>query len=207
MDKIARREAASAGRSWRGFWKTAVVFGLSLATAATVATGAIFTDSAAVGANTFSTGTIDISTSPTTALVTYSGMAPGDQTTQSLTVSNAGSLALRYAISSTATNTDAKGLKDQLQLTIKTVDVTTPATPCDNFDGTQLYTGDSDSTAGKLVGDSTQGAQTGDRTLSASVNESLCFRVALPSTTGNAFQNATTTVTFTFDAEQTANNA
>lgn len=155
----------SAGRF--GLVKAAVAFALSLGTVATVVTGAVFSDSQAVGANTFSTGTVDISTSPTTALVTFSGMAPGDQTTQSLTVSNAGSLALRYAISSTATNTDAKALKDQLELTIKTVDVTTPASPCDNFDGTQLYAGDTDSTAGKLVGDSAQGAQAGDRTLNA----------------------------------------
>lgn len=168
---------------------------------------AVFTDSAAVGANSFTTGTVDISTSPTSALVTFSGMAPGDTTTQSLSVSNAGTLQLRYALSATATNTDAKALKDQLVLTIKTIDVTTPAAPCDNFDGTQLYTGDADSTAGKLVGDSLQGAQTGDRTLAASASETLCFRVSLPSASGNTFQNATTTATFTFDAEQVANNA
>ena len=40
---------------------------------------AVFTDSAAVGSNSFTTGTVDISTSPTSALVTYSGMAPGDK--------------------------------------------------------------------------------------------------------------------------------
>jgi hypothetical protein len=171
-----------------------------------LSTSALFTDSASIGANAFTTGTIDISTSPTSALVTYSGMAPGDATTQSLTVSNAGSLELRYAVSGSATNADSKGLKDQLVLTIKTIDVTTPGTPCDNFDGTQLYTGDMDSTDGKLVGDATTGAQSGDRSLAASASETLCFRVSLPSSTGNAFQNATTTATFTFDAEQTANN-
>lgn len=190
-----------------GLLKSGLAFGLSLATVAVVVTGAIFTDSASVGSNTFSTGTVDITTSPTTALISFSGMAPGDTTTQSLSVSNAGTLALRYAVSSTATNTDAKALKDQLTLTLKTIDVTTPATPCNEFDGTQLYTGDVDSTAGKLVGDSAQGSQAGDRALSASTSETLCFRVTLPSTTGNTFQNATTTATFTFDAEQTANNA
>ncbi|MBI1886014.1 MAG: hypothetical protein HYS09_06855 [Chloroflexi bacterium] len=167
---------------------------------------ALFTDTASVPSNTFSTGTVDIATAPTSALVTFSSMAPGDTTTQSLVASNAGTLALRYAISGSATNADAKGLKDQLVLTIKTIDVTTPGTPCDNFDGTQLYTGDVDSTAGKLVGDNTTGAQAGDRALSASASETLCFRVELPTGTGNAFQNATTTATFTFDAEQTANN-
>lgn len=169
-------------------------------------TRAIFTDTASIGSNTFSTGTVDISTSPTSAIVTYSAMAPGDLTTQSLTVTNAGTLQLRYAISGSATNADAKALKDQLTLTIKTIDVTTPASPCDNFDGTQLYTGDVDSTAGKLVGDSTQGSHTGDRTLAAAANETLCFRVQLPSATGNTYQNASSTATFTFDAEQTSSN-
>lgn len=167
---------------------------------------AVFTDTASVGSNTFTTGTVDISTSPASALVTYSNMAPGDTVTNSLVVTSAGSLDLRYAISSSATNADAKGLKDQLTLTIKTIDVTTPATPCDNFDGTQLYTGDLDGTTGKLVGDNAQGAQAGDRPLAASASETLCFRVNLPLSTGNSFQNATTTATFTFDAEQTKNN-
>jgi len=37
-------------------------------------------------------------------------------------------------------------------------------------------------------------------------NEVLCFRFTLPIGTGNALQNQSTTATFTFDAEQTANN-
>lgn len=155
--------------------------------------------------NTFSTGTIDISTSPTSALVTYYDMAPGDKTTQSLVVRNADSLGLRYAVIGTAINADSKGLKDQLTLTIKTIDVST--SPCDNFDGAQLYSGDVDSTDGKLVGDSTAGSQIGDRTLAASGSETLCFRMELPSPSGNTYQNASSTATFSFNAEQTANNA
>jgi hypothetical protein len=34
----------------------------------------------------------------------------------------------------------------------------------------------------------------------------LCFRVSLPLTTGNALQGITSAASFTFDAEQTANN-
>ena len=82
----------------------------------------------------------------------------------------------------------------------------TPVTPCDNFDGTQLYTGDLDSTAGKLFGDNTQGAQVGDRSLAVGASEILCFRVSLALSAPNSIQNAATTATFTFDAEQTANN-
>jgi predicted ribosomally synthesized peptide with SipW-like signal peptide len=168
---------------------------------------ALLTDQDTIGSNTFTAGKIDLSISPTSAVISYSSMLAGDSTTSSLVVSNAaGSSALRYAVSSSATNADSKALKDQLVLTVKTIDVTTPGTPCDNFDGTQLYTGDLDSTAGKLVGDSAQGAQAGDRALAANGSETLCLRVSLPSSTGNAFNGATTTATFTFDAEQTANN-
>jgi hypothetical protein len=42
--------------------------------------------------------------------------------------------------------------------------------------------------------------------LAAGANEVLCFKIELPSSTGNAFQNATTVATLTFTAEQTDNN-
>jgi hypothetical protein len=48
--------------------------------------------------------------------------------------------------------------------------------------------------------------QAGDRALAGGTSENLCFRATLPLTTGNTFQNASTSVTFTFAAEQTANN-
>ena len=183
-----------------------VLLVLVLAMGWTRDTLAVFTDSDANGSNTFTASTISLTLNPTSALITYSNMQPGDSVTNSIVVTNNGGSQLRYAISSSATNTDTKGLKDQLVLTIKTIDVTTPGTPCNDFDGTQLYTGDLDSTAGKLVGDNTQGAQAGDRTLNASANETLCFRASLPLATSNTYQGATTTATFTWDSEQTANN-
>jgi hypothetical protein len=166
---------------------------------------AVFTDQAIIDANAFDTGDVEISTAPTTALVTFANMLPGDSVTDDVVVTNSGDVQLRYAITGSATNADGLGLKDALTLTIKTIDVTTPGTPCDDFDGTQLYTGDLDSTAGALVGSSAQGAQAGDRTLDAAANETLCFRVELAlSATGP--EAAATTATFTFSAEQTANN-
>jgi hypothetical protein len=184
-----------------------VLLVMGLVTAWTQDTLAIFTDQDTVGANAFTGGTIVLGVNPTTALITYTNMLPGDSVTNGIVVSNTGTGQLRYAISSSATNADGKALKDQLVLTIKTIDVTTPATPCDNFDGSStLYSGDLDSTAGKLVGDNTQGSQAGDRVLAAAANETLCFRASLPLATGNAYQGAATTATFTFDSEQTANN-
>jgi predicted ribosomally synthesized peptide with SipW-like signal peptide len=188
----------------RGF-TIAVVLGSLVIAGSLLGSGvsAFFTDTASVGANTFTDGTVDLTTSPTTAAISYSNMAPGDVVTNPVTVSNAGSLTMRYALSSVATNTDSKGLKDQLALTIKTED---SGGGCTAFTGTSLYTGDLDSTAGKLIGDSATGAQAGDRTLTGSGSEVLCIRGTLPSGTGNAFQGATTTATFSFDAEQTKNN-
>ncbi len=166
-----------------------------------VATLALFTSTASVAANTFSTGTVDIATSPTDTIITYTNMAPGDTVVGSLLVENTSALQLRYAISSSATSSTPE-LKDQLVLTIKTIDVTTPATPCDNFDGTLLYTGDMDSTAGKLVGDNAPGDDTGDRVLNAGGDETLCFKGELPLTTGNTYQGKSTTVTFTLTSER-----
>ena len=169
-----------------------------------VASNAIWTDSEDVDANVFSTGTLDISTAPITALVTYSDMAPGDEVTAEITVSNDGSLELRYAVTSTTTEDT---LAAQLDLTIKS-GVTTCTNAGFDTDGTVVYaTGDLGSTTGiDVIGDPTQGDDTGDRTLATSADEDLCFNVELPSSTGDSFQGLTSTATFTFAAEQTANN-
>lgn len=184
------------------------VVGLALVSMSTLGISlALFTSQTTVPNNAFTAGTLSITTDHSaTAVVSYSNMAPGDQVTNELVVSNSGTLDLRYAISSSATNADSKGLKDQLVLTVKS-----GVSSCTNggfaATGTVLYTGDLDGTTGKLVGDSATGADSGDRNLTtASPSEALCWNVQLPLSTGNAFQGATTTATFTFDAEQTANN-
>jgi spore coat-associated protein N len=174
---------------------------------------ALFSNSVAVSGNALSAGTVTLATDhPSTAIVNFTNMVPGDQVTNPLLVSNTGSLALRYAVSSVADNTDTKGLKDQLVLTIKT-GVTTCTTAGFAATGVVQYTGDLDSTAGKLIGDAAPGQSGGvagtagaDRVLAAAGSETLCFNVSLPIATGNAFQGATTSGTFTFAAEQTANN-
>jgi len=97
-----------------------------------------------------------------------------------------------------ATNDDAKGLRDELVLTVRD-----EGSGCGTFDGAVLYTG---ALSAAAFGDPAQGAQAGDRVLAAGADEVLCFRIALPIGSGNAFQDAATSATFTFSAEQTANN-
>ena len=168
---------------------------------------ALFTSTAGVDANTFTTGTVIISTNPTTALITYANMAPGDQVTQPLTISNDGSLQLRYAMTSVSDNDDTKALRGQLLLKIKS-----GVADCDNThfategDDPPVYDG---TLASALFGLPATGPDTGDRILDpapATHSEVLCFNASLPGNTGNAFQDATTTTTFTFSAEQTVNN-
>ena len=154
-----------------------------------------FTDTTA-STWSFTTGTVDISTNPT-VFTDVTAMMPGDNVTQALTVTNGGTGDLRYAMATTATN----ALGDQLQLTVKTADA---GGGCAAFTGTGVVAATALDGAG--FGSSAQGANAGDRTLAAGASEVLCFRVSLALSTGNAFQGATSAATFTFDAEQTANN-
>ncbi|MBI5033358.1 MAG: hypothetical protein HZB51_22790 [Chloroflexi bacterium] len=163
---------------------------------------AYFTAQATVSNNTFTTGTLNLTVAPTTSALTFNNMAPGDAVTAPITVTNSGSLQLRYAMTSASTNTDSKNLAAQMTLQIKS-GVTTCTSAGFGVDGTSIYSG---TLAAALFGDPAQGTQVGDRTLNASASEALCFRADLPSNSGNAYQGATTTTTFTFSAEQTANN-
>jgi hypothetical protein len=131
-------------------------------------------------------------------------MAPGDQVTNPITVTNGGTLQLRYAVTSTTTENVLAG---QLDLTIKT-GVTTCTNAGFGADGTVIYgPGDLGSTAGtNVIGNPAQGNQAGDRTLNASANETLCFNVQLPSSTGGTYQGLNTTATLAFQAEQTSSN-
>ncbi len=183
----------------------------------------IFTSQAVNDDNTFDTGTVGISTTPATAFITFGDMAPGDVVTASLAVDNDGSMAYRYAVTSTTTEDT---LAAQLDLEIKS-GVTTCTTAGFDTDGTTIYgAGDLGSVAGvDVIGDPTTGPDAGDRYLSsatdvvdadgtypagagpdAPVSEDLCFQVSLPIGTDGTFQGLTTTATFTFNAEQRRNN-
>lgn len=183
---------------------TAAVLTVAGIVALTTTSLALFTETETVGANTFSVGTIDLTAAPTSAAITFSAMAPGDQVTAALTITNAGTLELRYAVTSTTTE---NVLAAQLDFRIK-VGVTTCTTAGFGTDGTVVYaTGDLGSTTGiNVIGDPTAGSQAGDRTLAASANEVLCMNVLLPSASGNTFQGVTTTASLAFAAEQTSNN-
>lgn len=174
----------------------------------TFASLALFTDQEIEAANDFSTGSIDlVTTAPGLVVITMTDMAPGDEVTGPLNVANAGTLEFRYSLESVTTE---NVLAAELDLTIRE-----GVTTCDDAnwdaDGTVVYaTGDLGANPGPLAifGDPAQtpGGDPGDRVLAAGANEDLCFNVTLPLAATNASQGLATTATFTFDAEQTANN-
>ncbi len=165
---------------------------------------ALFTDTATVDANTFTTGTIDLTQAPVTAAIGFANMAPGDATAGAITVTNSGTLPLRYAVTS-ATTEDV--LAAQLDLSVR-IEASAAACSSSSTGVPILYgPGDLGSTAVvPVIGNTTQGNQAGDRILAAGASEVLCFQARLPITTSNAFQGLTTTATFAFQAEQVANN-
>jgi hypothetical protein len=168
---------------------------------------AMFTDTDSVSNIAFIRGAADISTTPNTALVTFSNMQPGDSVVGDITVTNNGSLEARHAVTSTTTENT---LAAQLHLTIwdeaeegdgdRACNTTPPVTVL--YGPAKLG-----STTGiNVIGNPAQGFQVGDRTLAPGASDVLCLLVSLPLSTGNSFQGLTTAPTFDFAAEQTKNN-
>ncbi|MFK8026291.1 MAG: TasA family protein [Ilumatobacter sp.] len=168
----------------------------------TITSLALFTDTASLDNNTFTTGDVDISAAPANAVVSADAMVPGDQDTAPLTVSNDGSLDLRYAIESTTTENT---LAAELVLTIKS-----GVSVCDDANwgatGSTLYSGPLGSTAGDaIVGSAAAGDDAGDRFLAAGAAEVLCVNVTLP-LASSVGEGESTTASLEFLAEQTSNN-
>lgn len=151
---------------------------------------ALFTDSDAV-AGTFNAGTVIIDATPAELVFDVDPLMPGDTTQADVNVANTGTGDLRYAMSTAASGALAPGLE-----------LTVYEGLCAD-QGTSLGTASLD---GYGFGDAATGGQDGDRELAAGADEDFCFVVELPLAAGNEYQDTSASATFTFDAEQTANN-
>jgi hypothetical protein len=156
----------------------------------------------------FTQGSVSIAATPDDNTFFTSGpVVPGDHAVRGITVTNSGSLALRYAVTSISIN---DGLASWLDLTVweeaakgDTGDDCGQQPPAHTLYGP----GDPGSPAGTLfIGDPAQGFQAGDRTLPAGASEKLCFMLAVPLSVGNAFQSSRASPQFRFDAEQVDGN-
>ena len=170
----------------------AVLLGLSILTVGSgVFSLAVFTSTDDT-TGSFSTGTIVLDAEPE---LTFNATAifPGDSGAQTVNVANTGTGELRYAMSSSSVDPD--GLGDELHLVI-----TEGACP---GSGAILW---DDPLNGAAFGSPNQGPDTDDRTLVSGGSEDLCFAWDLPLGTVTSFQGTSMTITFSFQAEQTANN-
>ncbi|WP_426593157.1 hypothetical protein ACPPVS_15650 [Cellulomonas sp. McL0617] len=198
----------------RRLWTTVVIVGLAAIGATTLTTSALFTDNDSTSAD-IHTGTVDLVLGgPVPFAFTPQNLAPGSSTFVPLTVSNAGSLEMRYAISYfgvAGAGTGTGNLSDVLQLRMYAV----PAASCTQAGTDAATTINNGGVAvtnwptipGALVGSSAVGPDAGDRTIAGGNNtESLCARVDFPIGAGNEYQDTTVTLNLVFDAEQTINN-
>ncbi len=194
MDNYEYEDQVASRRKKRRRALIAILLSSSLATLGAGAMSlAVFTDTDATGGS-WTAGTIILGVTPA-PVFTANNIMPGDTGSQTLTLANTGTGQLRYAMS-TATTDSGAGLNSKLQLVIKAGTCAAP--------GATLYSGNLN---GASLGSNAQGAQAGDRTVNAGTSDNLCFTWSLDlNTTGNAYQGASATATFTFDSEQTANN-
>lgn len=155
----------------------------------------LFTDSAAAQSS-FSAGTVDLVVNNEAdddhafTSLDMNAMKPGDTRYAPLTVANTGTLPFTYAMSTSASNVDGKNLRDQLTIEVRLVANTAACNQAGFNASTTTLAPQGALSAAAITG----------RSLAASASEVACFRVALPSTVGDAFQGAATTATFTLSA-------
>jgi hypothetical protein len=169
---------------------------------------ALLTASSNVGASTVSTGSVSLGLTNGASSGTWTGsisLLPGGVTYQRLTVTNVGSMALRYAVTATAT-TDT--FASQLAMGVAVLATGTTTCTASSFSAGTLVSVSSALPFGsaavtKVIGDPAPGTQAGDRTLAGSAAENLCLQVTFPFGTGlgHAGRGLSATTTFTFSAE------
>ena len=195
------------GRVRRGVASGVIIASMAAASTA-LFTGAVFTDTERVDNSEFTSGTVDITATPAKTILANPNLAPGDTVVGVVEIKNSGSLEYRYSATGFASTIDDKALHTQLQMRVYAVRDPSQCTGTGPAGATPLATkAGISATEESLFGDRAQGAQAGDRVLAAGASELLCVRVDLPLDTPNEFQDATTSLSFTFYAEQTANNA
>jgi spore coat-associated protein N len=117
LDSFDRATPADRDRR-RRFIATAAICGLAFVGIGQLATGAIFDDSANASV-TYTTGDVEIEANgqASATLTAASNLAPGDTTYRPVSVTNVGSLDLRYAVSGITTS-ETKNLSNALRYTI-----------------------------------------------------------------------------------------
>jgi alternate signal-mediated exported protein len=193
------RATSSRSRTGRALLALAVAAVLLLGGRSTLA---FWTRSASVSPGSIKSGSIDlkvdgVDNDSAFSTLALSGMQPGDTTAAIITVKNGGLSPLTYTVNAAATNADGKNLRSVLVVKVTT-------------DSTVTGTGHARTCAGTAIAGSATSFTTGlvptARTLAAGAQETLCVQATLPNaapvSTTTTYQNASTAVTFAFNASQ-----
>jgi hypothetical protein len=172
---------------------------LLLAAGAVIGSGADFTAASANPSNTFATGTLSMLNSQSgSAVLTASGLRPGNSASGTVDIQNSGSLTGAFALArGTMTNSDATNpLTGKLDVTIA---------DCGAFAGSTAPTcGDADDVtrySGTIADMGTPGhAVSGLGTFSAGEKHRYHFSVTLNTSADDAYQGATANVRFDWSA-------
>jgi len=173
-----------------------------------IASSALFTDTESTTAATITSGTIAITAGGDyNSYFPTSSMMPGDDKYGIITIANGNGAA---RLSSTANWSVANALTTDLEIRMVTLaDSAATCTSSTDFSSplnSAVKPASSSATSFAMFGSATAGNQTGDRTLAAGTTYYYCVNVKMPTDMPTAAQGATSNLTFTFNAEQTANN-
>jgi len=153
----------------------------AVAMIAFVAAKASWNDVATISDSNFTTGKLDITTDPTTALFNVAAAFPGWSQTREVTVTNSGTVAFNYVIADEKiSGDDILWQSSALHLKIGTTD-----------GGSDVYDG--------TLKDLTMGSP---RTLAATESETLYLTLSLDNSAPNTLQEKTLAVAFHFNATQ-----
>jgi spore coat-associated protein N len=159
-----------------------------------VGSGANFSAQSANPSNTFAAGTLSMANSQSGAILTASGMKPGDSANGTVDIENTGSLSGTFSLSRSALN-DSDGsnpMSDKLNVVVKDCGNFSSGTPtCDGGDP-NVYSG----TLGSMGGSHALG------TFAGGEKHRYQFAVTFDGSAGNAYQGDSSTATFQWDAAQ-----
>jgi spore coat-associated protein N len=156
----------------------------------TVGSGANFTASAANPGNVFTTGTLLIGDSSSTALLNVTGMKPGDSSSGTVDITNTGSLAGDFALK-TANASGYTALLGQMDLTVLDCGAWTTTAPNCSTGTTTVFSGKVSALTNSSLGNYAGG-----------IKHRYQFTATLPSSTDDTYQGRTAQVDFSWSATQ-----
>jgi len=157
----------------------------------TVGSGANFTASAANPGNAFSTGTLVIANSPSTAILSASGLKPGDSPSATVDITNTGSLAGDFVLKTSNAGGANPTLLGQLQLVVLDCGAWTNSAPDCSTGTTQKYSGPISGLTNAALGNYAGG-----------IKHRYKFTATLPGDTDDTWQGKSATVQFDWSATQ-----